>query len=184
MPEPPDRESPALAATRASDSDELACQLAYECGWRLCGDALQTLESQRTRAVALLSVTLVAAGLAVSSFARGDELETLGCLGIAGLAVCAVGALAVAGCAAKVAWPITADNAFLPSKIIANYVTPRHKDRSSSWVYRNLARDLEDAYNKMNDGLRMRHTFYKWAVVCVSLVVLGAAMLGVDAFIL
>ena len=56
---------------QAHRSDELACKLAYECGWRLCGDALQTLESQRTRAFTLLSVTIVTTGVVLSAFLRG-----------------------------------------------------------------------------------------------------------------
>ena len=55
----------------ARESDELACKLAYECGWQLCEDSLRTLDAQRTRAFTLLSVTLAAAGIALSAFVGG-----------------------------------------------------------------------------------------------------------------
>ena len=167
----------------ARQSDELACRLAYECGWRLCGDALQTLESQRTRAFTLLSVTLVAAGIAATAFLRGDVTESLGCVGILGLVVFALGALVVTGCAATVAWPLVTEAALRPSKIIEGYVTPAHEDRRTTWVYKHLAGDMESAYDEMRDKLAVRNMFYKWSVACSPVVVFGAAMLVLDALL-
>ena len=168
---------------RGRRSDELACRLAYECGWRLCGDALQTLESQRTRAFTLLSVTLVAAGIATASFVRGDEIKNLGCVGILGLVVFALGTLVVMGCAATVAWPLMTEAALRPSHIINHYVTPQNEHRKTTWVYKNLARDMESAYDKMSDKLKVRNMFYKWSLACVPVVVFGAAMLVVDVIV-
>ena len=176
-------ESSGSAEERMRQSDELACKLAYECGWRLCGDALQTLESQRTRAFTLLSVTLVAAGIAATGFLRGDGVERLGSVGLLGLVVFAVGALIVMVCTARVAWPLVTDAALRPSVIVANYVTPRHEDRRTTWVHQYLARDLENAYDKMCKKLAVRNMFYKWSIASAPVVLFGAAMLVLDVIV-
>lgn len=176
-------EESGVSAEKRRQSDELACKLAYECGWRLCGDALQTLESQRTRAFTLLSVTLVAAGIAATGVQRGDGVESLGWIGLLGLVVFAVGALIVMGCAARVAWPLVTEAALRPSVIVAYYVTPRHEDRRTTWVYQYLARDLEDAYDKMCDKLTVRYRSYKCAIACAPVVLFGAVMLVLDVFV-
>ena len=175
-----DGESSESAEERVRRSDELACKLAYECGWRLCGDALQTLESQRTRAFTLLSVTLVAAGIAATAFLRGDVIESLSCVGILGLVVFAVGSFVVMGCAATVAWPLITEAALRPSEIISNYVIPEDEGRRTTWVHKHLARDLENAYDKMCEKLTVRNMFYKWSVACAPVVLFGAAMLVLD----
>ena len=164
----------------ARGSDELACKLAYECAWRLCGNALQTLESERTRAFTLLSVTMVVAGIAVSAFLRDDVTENLGCAGIVGLIVFAVGAAVGMVCAAVVAWPIMTEAALRPSAIIANYVTPQDTKRSATWVHKHLARDLENAYVTMRKKLTVRNMFYKWSVVCAPVVLVGAGIVVLD----
>jgi len=168
----------AEASTRKSD--ELACKLAYECAWRLCGDALKTLESERTRAFTLLSVTMVVAGIAVSAFLRDDVTQNLGRAGIVGLIVFAVGALAGMACAMVVAWPIMTEAALRPSAIIANYVASQETKRSTMWVHKNLARDLENAYDKLSRKLIVRDRFYKWLVVCTPVVLVGAGMVVLD----
>ena len=168
------------SGTRARGSDELACKLAYECAWRLCGGALQTLESERTRAFTLLSVTMVVAGIAVSAFLRDDVTENLGCVGTVGLIVFAVGAFVVMACAVVVAWPIMTEAALLPSAIIGNYVTPQDTLRSETWVHKHLARDLEKAYNTMQQKLTVRNIFYKWSVACAPIVLVGAGMVVLD----
>lgn len=169
------------AEARVRRSDELACKLAYECAWRLCEGALKTLESERTRAFTLLSVTMVAAGIAVSAFLRDDVIESLGCLGIAGLLVFATGALVGMACAAVVAWPIMTEAALRPSAIIDNYVTPQDQLRSVTWVHKHLARDMENAYVMMSQKLTVRNMFYKWSVVCAPVVLVGAGMVVIDA---
>ena len=176
-------ESSGSAEERVRQSDELACKLAYGCGWRLCRDALQTLESQRTRAFTLLSVTLVAAGIAATGFVRGDGTDSLGWVGILGLVIFAVAALVVMVCAATVAWPLVTDAALRPSAIVGHYVTPADTRRRTTWVYKNLARDLEHAYDKMCKKLAVRNMFYKWAIACAPVVVFGAAMLVLDVIV-
>ena len=183
MSESSNREGAVSVEARVRESDELACKLAYECGWRLCVDALQTLESQRTLAFILLSVTLVAAGIAAAAFLRGQVAEGLGCVGVMGLAVFTLATFVVMGCAATVAWPLMSDAALRPSEIIANYVMPEDKGRRTTWVHKNLARDLENAYDKMREKLRVRNMFYKWAVACAPVVLIGAAMLVFDALV-
>ena len=161
-------------------SDELACRLAYECGWRLCGDALKTLESQRTRAFTLLSVTMVAAGIATSAFLRDDMPRNLDQLGKLGLVTFGVGTLVVMACAAAVAWPIKTEAALRPARIVANYVTPQHPGRTPTWVHKNLARDLDKAYAKMDRKLKTRNVLYMLSVGCVPVVLVGAGMVVRD----
>ena len=103
---------------RALGSDELACRLAYECGWQLCEHAIRTLEAQRTRAVALLSVTLIAAGIAASAFSAGDIAKELGCIGGIGGILFAASSLAVAVSTAVVAWPVKTKMALGPKNIV------------------------------------------------------------------
>ncbi len=164
----------------ARESDELACKLAYECGWQLCEDSLRTLDAQRTRAFTLLSVTLAAAGIALSAFVGGEVRENLDPLGNFGLAVFAIGALLVMACAAVVAWPIVTEAALRPSVIVANYVTTREDGRRTTWVHKNLARDLEDAYDKMKKKLKARRVFYMCAVGLSPVVLIGAGMVVLD----
>ena len=109
----------------ARESDELACKLAYESGWKLCEDSLRTLDAQRTRAFTLLLVTVASAGIALSAFVGGEVRENLDALGNSGLAVFAFGALLIAASAAAVAWPIETEAALRPSVIVKNYVTPK-----------------------------------------------------------
>ncbi len=109
---------------RTRDADELACKLAYECAWRLCDDALKTLESQRTRAVALLSLTIVAAGIVASSLLRANIIDDVGAIGVMGMMAFGLSTLVIMVCAAIVAWPLDTETALRPSQIIANYVNP------------------------------------------------------------
>ena len=164
----------------ARESDELACKLAYECGWQLCEDSLRTLDAQRTRAFTLLSVTLAAAGIALSAFVGGEAPKSLDLLGNLGLVVFAIGALLVTVCSAVVAWPIETEAALRPSTIIKNYVAPRQPERTPTWVHRYLARDLESAYDKMKKTLKARSVFYKWAVGCSPVVLVGASTVVLD----
>ena len=164
----------------ARESDDLACRLAYECGWRLCEDSLRTLGAQRTRAFTLLSVMLASAGIALSAFVGGEVREDLDLLGIIGLVVFALGALLITACAAVVAWPIETEAALRPSAIIKNYVTPEEEGRKTTWVYENLARDLEKAYDKMKNKLKARSRLYKCAVGLSPVVLIGAGMVVLD----
>ena len=164
----------------ARESDELACRLAYECGWQLCNDSLRTLDAQRTRAFTLLSVTLATAGIALSAFVGGEVRENLDPLGNFGLAVFAIGALLVTTCAAVVAWPIETEAALRPSAIVKNYVTSEDEGRRTTWVYKNLAGNLEEAYDKMKKKLKARSLLYKCAVGLSPVVLIGAGMVVLD----
>ena len=164
----------------ARESDELACKLAYECGWQLCEDSLRTLDAQRTRAFTLLSVTLAAAGIALSAFVGGEVRENLDPLGNFGLAVFAIGALLVTACAAVVAWPIETEAALRPSVIVSNYVTSEKEGRRTTWVHKNLALNLEDAYDKMKKKLKARSVFYMCAVGLSPVVLIGASTVVLD----
>ena len=173
-------ETPEAAEERVRRSDELACKMAYECGWRLCEDSLRTLYAQRTRAFTLLSVTLAAAGIALSAFVGGEVDANLDSLGNFGLVVFAISALLVTACAAVVAWPIETEAALRPSEIVANYVTPKEEGRRTTWVHKNLARDLEEAYDKMKKKLKARSVFYMCSVGFSPVVLIGAGMVVLD----
>ena len=165
----------------ARKSDELACKLAYENGWRLCDDSLRTLEAQRTRAVAVLSVTIIAASAVASFFLSGSFTEDLGCLGIFGWIIFATGTGAVTVCTAIVAWPIKTTAALRPAKIIENTVDPQDPARSAAWVHKSLASDLNDAYSDLTITLTSRNRFYKWSILgaLVALAGLGIVVLDV-----
>ncbi len=164
----------------ARESDELACKLAYESGWKLCEDSLRTLDAQRTRAFTLLSVMLASAGIALAAFVGGEVREDLDPLGIIGLAVFSLGALLIVACAAVVAWPIETEAALRPSVIVKNYVDPEEGGRRTTWVHKNLARDLEEAYDKMKNKLKARSVRYKCAVGLSPVVLIGAGMVVLD----
>ena len=169
------------AEEQARRSDDLACRLAYECGWRLCDDSLRTLEAQRTRSVALLSVTMVAAGVAASAFLGYGIGEDLGCATAVGAVLFAAGTLGVAASTVRVAWPIESQAAFRPAKIIKNYVDLQQPGRKPSWVYKHLARDLDKAYKDMRKELKRRNLYYKCAVACAAAVLVGAGIVLLDA---
>ena len=164
----------------ARKSDDLACKLAYECGWRLCEDSLRTLEAQRTRAVALLSVTIIAAGAAASVFLSGGLTEDFGWAGVVGWITFAAGTATVTVCTAWVAWPITAGTALRPAKIIDHYVTPQEPDRRPAWVHKRLAIDLDRAYGDMTNTLKTRNGFYKWSIRGALVVLAGVGMVVLD----
>jgi len=184
--EPPNGEGDSdggSADERALGSDELACRLAYECGWQLCEHAIRTLEAQRTRAVALLSVTLIAAGISASAFSAGDIASELGCVGGIGGILFAVGSLAVAVSTAVVTWPVKTNMALGPKNIVRNLVEPQERGRTPAWVYKSLARDLADAYGEFTTTLQVRNMFYKWSVGCAPAVLVGAGMVVIDVII-
>lgn len=176
----PAGESSEAAEERVRQSDELACKLAYECGWRLCDDALRTLEAQRTRAVALLSFTMVAAGVAVSVFLRDGFAEELGCAGVLGWLLFAAGAAGVAVSTVAVAWPLETKMGLGPVNIIENYVESEESGRTPSWVHEHLARNLHAEYDERLDDLRTRNRFYKWSVGCAPVVLAGAGIVVLD----
>ena len=181
--QPPDGEGNGDGGSADDDalrSDELACKLAYECGWRLCEDSLRTLEAQRTRAVALLSVTIIAAGAVASVFLSGGFTEDFRCAGTLGWIVFALSTAGVTVCTAVVAWPIETETALRPAKIIANYVTPQERDRRPTWVHKNLARDLDEAFEGMIQTLKIRNWFYKRSVVCAVAVLVGVGIVTLD----
>ena len=164
-------------------SDELACRLAYECGWQLYEHSIRTLEGQRTRAVALLSVTLIAAGIAALAFLDGGIARELGCVGGLGGVVFAVSTLAVAVSTVVVAWPVKTEMALGPKRILKNLVEPQHPGRTPKWVHESLARDLDEAYVRFDATLQFRNKFYKWSVVCAPVVLAGAGMVVLDVII-
>ena len=168
------------AEEAARRSDELACKLAYECGWRLCEDSLRTLEAQRTRAVALLSVAIIAAGAVASVFLSGGLTEDFGCIGILGWIAFAAGTATVTVCTAVVAWPITTETALRPAKIIAHYVTPQEPGRRPTWVHKNLASDLDRAFGDMTSTLKIRNRFYKWSILGALVVLAGVGIVVLD----
>ena len=168
---------------RALGSDELACQLAYECAWQLCEHAIRTLEAQRTRAVALLSVTLIAAGIAASAFSAGDIAQELGCVGAMGGILFAAGSLVVVVSTMVVAWPVKTNMALGPKNIVRNLVEPQPRGRTPAWVYKSLAGDLDNAHAEFNETLKLRNMFYKWSVGCAPVVFVGAGMVVLDVLI-
>ena len=168
---------------QARRSDELACRLAYECGWQLYEHSIRTLEAQRTRAVALLSVTLVAAGIAASAFLAGDIARELGGVGGLGGAVFAASTLAVTAFTAAVAWPVKTNMALGPKNIIKNLVGTQQPKRTPAWVHKSLAGDLDNAFVEFSEALQVRNRCYKWSVVCAPFVLAGAGMVVLDAII-
>lgn len=122
------------ADKKAHQADELASKLAYECAWRLCDEALKVLESQRTRAVAKLSVTMLAAGVTASVFLSDDLANDLRLCGVLGLILFIIGTGGVILCTVRVAWPITTEIALSPVKIIKNYIDSQEPNKSPLWV--------------------------------------------------
>lgn len=173
--------SAAVPVEDARRSDELASRLAYEWNMRLVEDALRTLEAQRTRAVALLSVAIIALGIAVSVTSSRQSVGDLGCLGIVGWIVFAAGIVLVAGSAAAVAWPIKTNAALDPASIIANYVVPQDPLRSPDWVHQMLSRDLRNGYDSLERTLRIRNLLYRWSIASMSAILLGAGLVWLDA---
>ena len=182
-PDGPESTTSGSVDERALGSDELACRLAYECGWQLCEHAIRTLEAQRTRAVALLSVTLIAAGIAASAFSAGEVANELGGVGGVGGMLFAASSLIVAASTAVVAWPVKTKMALGPTKIIKNLVEPQDQGRTPTWVYKSLAGNLADAYAEFNTTLQVRNMFYKWSVGCAPVVLAGAGIVVLDVLI-
>ena len=149
----------------------------------MCEHAIRTLEAQRTRAVALLSVTLVAAGIAASAFLAGGIARELGCVGVLGAAVFSASTLAVAAFTVVVAWPVKTSMALGPKLILKNLVEAQHPGRTPKWVHDSLARDLDEAHVGFVERLQFRNRFYKWSVVCAPVVLAGAGMVVLDVII-
>ena len=94
--EPEEETGNASGGTASRDereSDALAARLAYECAWRRCDDALRTLRERRTITVAVLSLTLPAAGLVASLSTVGDRMNGASCISAVGWTVLAIAAL-------------------------------------------------------------------------------------------
>lgn len=180
----PEPTSEAEIQAEAARSDEVACKAAYEWSRQLVDDALRTLEAQRTRAVALLSITIVVAGVAASvTPARYADTE-IGCVGVIGWILFALGTASVAAWAGVVAWPITTDAALRPTSIIENFVEPRHETRSRVWLYKTLVRDLFGAYERdLKRSAAFRNNAYKALLGGVYAVLLGSALVWLDAVI-
>ena len=174
------RSEEVAAAKEARRSDELASRLAYECGWRACEDNLRTLEGQRTRALALLSVTILATGIVASVFLGNDLLQNIGCIGVIGAVAFVLGALGVAVFAVCVAWPVTTMAALRPAKIIENYVSPQQQGRTPVWVYRYLARDLDEALQDLKSKLKIRSWLYVGSIISTMIMLVGVAILVLD----
>ena len=171
------------AETRAEAlrSDEVACKAAYEWSRQLVNDALRTLEAQRTRAVALLSMTILVAGVAASVAPAGYADASIGCIGIIGWALFAVGTASVAVCAGIVAWPVTTDAALRPTLIIENLVDPQQETRSRVWAYKALVRDLFGAYERdLKRTAATRNSAYKLLLGAVYAVLAAAALVWAD----
>ena len=164
----------------ARESDELACRLAYECGWQLCNDSLRTLDAQRTRAFTLLSVTLATAGIALSAFVGGEVRENLDPLGNFGLAVFAIGALLVTTCAAVVAWPIETEAALRPSAIVKTTSLLRRRGAGRHGSTKTSRGTWRKPYDKMKNELKARSLLYKCAVGLSPVVLIGAGMVVLD----
>ncbi|MDE0267739.1 MAG: hypothetical protein OXI96_01705 [Acidimicrobiaceae bacterium] len=161
-------------------ADELASKLAYECGWRLCDDALSVLESQRTRAATLLTVTILAVGVAASVFLDANFADDLELWRVLGLILFGIGTAGVMFCTVMVAWPIKTETALSPKEIVKNYIKPQEENRNPSWIYKNLARDLENAYTELKTTLTKRNRFYKCSLICPIVVLVGVVIIVAD----
>ena len=161
-------------------SDEVASQLAYECGWRACEDNLRTLEGQRTRSLALFSVAILAVGIAVSAFLGKNLLETLGCVGVIGGIVFVLGVLGVSVCSAWMAWPLRTMTVLRPTNIISGYVNPQHPQRTPAWVYKNLAKNLDKALGLLQSQIETRSRVYVGAIIFTMVMLAGVVILVFD----
>ena len=158
----------------------LASRLAYEWGQRLPEGAVQTLEAQRTRAVALLAAVILTAGIVASATPQRSTLGDLGGVAALGSVLLVVGTLAVVACAVVVAWPITYPTLLDPSQIIKNYVEPEHEGMTPAWVHETLAKDLNDEYASLAWTMKIRNAFYKFALASVPAVIAGACLVWFD----
>lgn len=161
-------------------SEELAAQLAYECGWRACDDNLRTLEGQRTRSLALLSVTILTSGIVASVLPGSDLLDSIEFTGVIGGVAFVLGVLGVAVCTAWVAWPLETLASLRPSKITEHYVDLQELGKTPTWVYRHLARDLDVALQDLGSKLRKRTWFYIGSLVSTMIVLAGVVTLVLD----
>ena len=163
------------------ESDALAARLAYESGWRRCEDALRTLAQNRTITAAVLSLTLPAAGVVASLSAIGDPNNNTGCIAVAGWTVLALAALCALLAAGRVLRPITTIASLGAMKIVENYITPAAPGRNPNWVYTNLARDLDNAYDDMDKELAVRSFAYNAVLISAFFAFIGAAIVVLDA---
>lgn len=161
-------------------SDELASRLAYEWGWRLSEGAVRALEAQRTRAVALLSVAILAAGVAASAGSVRDIGDGLQGLGLAGLILFVSGVGALVVCAGVVAWPIDSSALLDPDKIIEHYVEPQDELRAPAWVHQSLSADLSKEYKQLERTVKIRNRFYMGSIAAIPAVAIGAALVWLD----
>ena len=162
------------------ESDSLAARLAYESGWRRCEDALRTLAANRTITVAVLSLTLPAAGVVASLPTIGDPNDT-GCPAAVGWMILAIAVVCALVAAGRVLRPMKTMVALGATQIVDNYITPAEPGRSPIWVYTNLARDLDAAYDDMHKELEARSFAYKVVLTSVLFAFIGAGMVVLDA---
>ncbi len=165
---------------RMRRSEDVASRLAYECGWRTCEDNLRALEGQRTRSLALLSVSILIGGIAVSVLLGRDLLDDLGVAGVVGGSLSGLGVLIVAVCAAWVSWPLETMASLRPKKIIENYVNLQHSGKTETWVYKNLATNLDAALEDLNSKVKFRTGLYMGSLVSTMFVLGGVVMMVFD----
>lgn len=182
--EPEEETGNASGGTASRDereSDALAARLAYECAWRRCDDALRTLRERRTITVAVLSLTLPAAGLVASLSTVGDRMNGASCISAVGWTVLAIAALCALLSAGRVLRPIRTIAAFSAANIVENYIKSSEPGRNPIWVYQHLARDVDSAYEHMDRELAARSFAYRAVLVSVLIAFIGAGIVVLDA---
>ena len=166
------------------EADTLAAQLAYESGWRRCnGRHSAPSRRGRTITVAVLSLTLPAAGGVASLSAIGNPKNGIGVMAAAGWIVVGVAAVCALLAAGRVLRPIETLAALGATKIVENYISPAERGRNPTWVYQHLARDLDNAYEHMHEELGARSFAYKAVLASVFCAFVGAGIVVADALL-
>ncbi len=128
----------------------------------------------------LLSVTIVVAGFLTSVLARSDVGDLLGCAALIGGILFAAATVGVTVCTVVAAWPVKTDMALGASKILQNYYYPQHPGRTPMWVHENLAKNMDEAYDRVDSVLGFRTSVYRSSLLCAPVVLLGAGIVVLD----
>ncbi|MYB08448.1 MAG: hypothetical protein F4Y28_00535 [Acidimicrobiia bacterium] len=157
----------------------LGSRLAYEAGVHWLDANVKALESLRTRALALMSVMLIAATFVANVAPTPTKGEGLSSWAWAGIALFGLGLAVTIAMGVYVVWTASFTAELGPLKIIDRHVDP-YPTWPSSNIYKEIAKDLDGYAKESRRLLRNRASCYKWSLLGVPIGVVGVALLWVD----
>lgn len=161
------------------DAELVGCRLAYEAGVHWLDANVKALEALRTRALALMSVMLIATTFVANVAPDPTKGGGFGSWAWAGIALFGLGLAVTIGMGVYVVWTARFTAELGPLKILNTHVDP-YPTWPSSGIYRAIAKNLDGYAKESRNLLRNRASCYKWSLLGVPIGVVGIALLWVD----